>query len=173
MAEKCEVSTRTIQRIESGEVDPRAYTLHCLSQALEFEFDTQNMPNENLWLTILHLSSMVGLLVVPLVLWSWKRGQSYKIDQQGRKVLNFQITILLLLFGMLLFLVLALFIPLIMTRLGASSTEGGSIFMVLNAVVLVVNALIGIFCWVQGVLNALRAIADKPVHYPLSIPFLK
>ncbi len=28
LAERCEVSARTIQRIESGEVDPRAYTLH-------------------------------------------------------------------------------------------------------------------------------------------------
>ncbi len=38
LAERCEVSARTIQRIESGEVDPRAYTLHCLGEALEFDF---------------------------------------------------------------------------------------------------------------------------------------
>jgi len=83
------------------------------------------------------------------------------------------ITIGLLLFASLLFMVLAIFIPPVMTSLDASSTEGGwSAFMVINAVVLVMNALLGLFCWVQGVLNALRAIADKPVHYPLSIPFL-
>jgi len=89
-------------------------------------------------------------------------------------VLNFQITILLLLFAIMLFLVLALFIPLVMAGPGASSADGGrSVFMVLNLVVLVMNALLGLFCWVEGVLNALRANADKPVHYPLSIPFLK
>jgi hypothetical protein len=33
--------------------------------------------------------------------------------------------------------------------------------------------LIGIFCTYQGVLNATRALADKPVRYPLSIPFVK
>src|SRR5574342_1278447 len=66
MAEKCEVSARTIQRIASGEVDPRAYTLHCLGSVLEFDSGEENAANENLWLTILHLSSAVCLLIVPL-----------------------------------------------------------------------------------------------------------
>src|SRR5512136_1793079 len=90
LAERCEVSPRTIQRIEGGEVDPRAYTLHCLGEALEFDFDEQELANENLWLAILHLSSILCTLIVPLLLWSWKKNQSYKIDQQGRHVLNFQ-----------------------------------------------------------------------------------
>ena len=33
--------------------------------------------------------------------------------------------------------------------------------------------LIGIFCTLQGVLNAMRALSDKPIRYPLSIPFVK
>src|SRR5512146_1950704 len=94
LAELCEVSARTIQRIESGEVDPRAYTLHCLGEALEFDFG-----NENLWLTVLHLSSIFSIPIFPLLLWSWKKNQSYKIDQQGRLVLNFQITMTLSLFA--------------------------------------------------------------------------
>src|SRR5574342_37336 len=99
LAERCEVSARTIQRIESGEVDPRAYTLHCLGEALEFDFGEENTSNENLWLTILHLSSIFSIPIVPLLLWSWKKNQSYKIDQQGRHVLNFQITMTLSLFA--------------------------------------------------------------------------
>ena len=87
LAERCEVSTRTIQRIESGEVDPRAYTLHCLGEALEFDFGVENAANENLWLAVLHLSS--------------------------------------------------------------------------------------IFCLYQGVVNAMRALSDKPIRYALSIPFVK
>ena len=39
LAEKTEVSTRTIQRIENGEVDPRAYTLQMIAKALEVEFN--------------------------------------------------------------------------------------------------------------------------------------
>src|SRR5512147_2105915 len=99
LAERCEVSARTIQRIESGEVDPRAYTLQCLGAVLEFDFGTENTTNENLWLTILHLSSSLCMLIVPLLLWSWKKNQSSKIDNQGRQVLNFQITMTLLLFA--------------------------------------------------------------------------
>ena len=41
LAERCEVSARTIQRIESGEVDPRAYTLHCLGEAPECQAGTK------------------------------------------------------------------------------------------------------------------------------------
>jgi hypothetical protein len=33
--------------------------------------------------------------------------------------------------------------------------------------------LTGLFCTFEGVVNAMRALADKPVHYPLSIPFVK
>jgi transcriptional regulator with XRE-family HTH domain len=55
LAEICEVSARTIQRIESSEVDPRAYTLHCLGEALDFDFGEEGVSNKNLWLTVLHL----------------------------------------------------------------------------------------------------------------------
>jgi hypothetical protein len=33
--------------------------------------------------------------------------------------------------------------------------------------------LIGLFSTYQGVVNAMRALSDKPVRYPLSIPFVK
>ncbi len=68
LAELCEISPRTIQRIESGEVDPRAFTLHCLGKALEFDFGEENTGNENLLLTVLHLSSVFCILIVPLLL---------------------------------------------------------------------------------------------------------
>jgi transcriptional regulator with XRE-family HTH domain len=61
LAERCEVSPRTIQRIECGEVDPRLYTLQCLSEVLEFDFCVENTAKENLWLTLLHLSSILPI----------------------------------------------------------------------------------------------------------------
>ena len=33
--------------------------------------------------------------------------------------------------------------------------------------------LIGFFCFYQGVVNTIRSLSDKPVHYALSIPFVK
>ena len=173
LAEKCEVSTRTIQRIESGEVDPRAYTLHCLGEALGFDFEEQSTSNENVWLVILHLSSSVCFLAVPLLLWSWKKNQSYKIDTQGRQVLNFQITMTLLLF-MAACLLLALPVALVaMDEAGITNLQSGPGFMLLTIFAPVPLILIGIFCTFQSVLNAARALADKPIHYALSLPFVK
>ena len=51
LAELCEVSTRTIQRIESGEVDPRSFTINRLSDVLDFDFGEESVENEALWLT--------------------------------------------------------------------------------------------------------------------------
>lgn len=173
LAEKCEVSPRTIQRIESGEVDPRAYTLQCLTEALDFDFMEDNTSNENLWLAALHLSSMFCILIVPLLLWSWKKNQSYKIDKQGRVVLNFQITVTLMLFAAL-FLLMALPAALIlMGDAGVAMLENSPLFLVLTFCAPLPMILIGIFCTYQGVVNAMRALSDKPVHYPLTIPFVK
>jgi len=171
LAELCEVSARTIQRIESGEVDPRAYTLHCLGEALEFDFGEENTNNENLWLTILHLSSVFCIVIVPLLLWSWKKNQSYKIDQHGRLVLNFQITMTLSLFAALFFMLVGL------PALVLLNLDMGEGFVILASTLAVFSILpfifIGIFCTYQGVVNAMRALSDKPIRYALSIPFMK
>jgi uncharacterized Tic20 family protein/DNA-binding Xre family transcriptional regulator len=170
LAEKCEVSPRTIQRIESSEVDPRAYTLNCLSAALDFDFSADDTANENLWLALLHLSSAIPLLIVPLLVWSWKKTHSYKIDRQGLLVLNFQITMVLLLFiaGCILMSVPAVFFVVEDIGLGDGNLENWLVLLPPLPLVL-----ISIFCTYQGVVNAMRAIADKPVRYPLSIPFVK
>jgi uncharacterized Tic20 family protein len=173
LAERCEFSARTIQRIESGEVDPRAYTLHCLSQVLEFDFGEENTANENLWLTILHLSSAFCLLIIPLLLWSWKKNQSYKIDQHGRLVLNFQITMTLSLFAAAFLLMM---FPAAFILVGESTVHAAEGFPIILATLLCVPLpliFIGIFCVYQGVVNAMRALSDKPIRYALSIPFIK
>jgi uncharacterized Tic20 family protein/DNA-binding Xre family transcriptional regulator len=174
LAEICEVSARTIQRIESGEVDPRAYTLQCLSKALEFDFGMEGTSNENLWLAILHLSSIFVIVIIPLLLWSWKKNQSYKIDRQGRLVLNFQITMTLCLFAAtFLLMIFPVTLAIIETSTHTSVIEGNPIIMAGLICMPLPLVLIGIFCTYQGIVNAARALSDKPVHYALSIPFIK
>src|SRR5262245_57960041 len=68
LAEYCEVSTRTIQRIENGEVEPRPFTRNSLSNFLAFDFGKQQTNNEGLWLALLHLSSIVCVVIIPLLL---------------------------------------------------------------------------------------------------------
>jgi uncharacterized Tic20 family protein/DNA-binding Xre family transcriptional regulator len=173
LAERCEVSPRTIQRIESGEVDPRAYTLHCLSEALEFDFGEENTGNENLWLTVLHLSSMFCILIVPLLLWSWKKNQSFKIDKHGRQVLNFQITMTLLLF-VAGFVLMAGPVGLVMLdEAHITNLQSGPGFLLLTLCAPIPLVLTGIFCVYQGAVNTIRALSDKPIRYALSIPFVK
>ena len=174
LAELCEVSARTIQRIESGEVDPRAYTLQCLSKALEFDFGIDGTANENLWLTILHLSSIFVIVVIPLLLWSWKKNQSSKIDQQGRLVLNFQVTMtLILISAVFLVMIFPITLAIIEESTGTSIIEGNPVIMAMLICIPLPLILIGIFCTYQGVVNAMRALSDKPVHYALSIPFVR
>jgi uncharacterized Tic20 family protein/DNA-binding Xre family transcriptional regulator len=171
LAERCEVSPRTIQRIESGEVDPRAYTIHCLGEVLEFDFGEENTGNENLWLAVLNLSSIFVILIIPLLLWSWKKNQSYKIDKQGRQVLNFQITMTLSLFAAAFFMLVGL------PALVLLNMDMGEGFVILASTLAIFSILpfilIGIFCTYQGVVNTIRSLSDKPVHYALSIPFVK
>ena len=171
LASYCEVSARTIQRIESGEVEPRSFTRNSLSNILEFDFGKENTGNENLWLALLHLSSVVCIVFIPLLLWSWKKDQSYKIDRQGRDVLNFQITITLVMFAFVLFiLIVPVAFYMMVSQVDSEINILSNIFVLLMPLSL---PLIAIFTTYQGVVNTFRALSDKPIRYTLSIPFVK
>ena len=171
LAELCDVSTRTIQRIESGEVEPRSFTRTSLSNVLDFDFGEDTNRNDTLWLVLMHLSSALLMVIIPLVIWSLKRKTSTAIDRQGREVLNFQITMTLLLFGAVLFLF--------------GIQLGGVAFIILdaNAPVLPLTILVsvsvlpiilvGIYSTIQAIRNTILAVSEKPIHYPLSIHFIK
>ena len=173
LADFCEVSVRTIQRIENGEVEPRTFTINNLSNILEFDFNQDNTENENLWLAVLHLSSIFIIVLIPLLLWSWKKNQSYKIDYEGRKVLNYQITMTIALFTMLFALMIVPVALAFLGNAGFNAADGGPIFMLLVMCGTAPLLLIGLFSFYQGTINTLRSLSDKPVHYPLSIQFLK
>lgn len=179
LAELCKVSLRTIQRIEGGEVDPRAYTVHCLGEALDFDFGEDNTTHESLWLAALHVSSVLNILLIPLLLWLWKRSQSYRIDQQGRQVLNFQITMTLVLFGALFILLVGVPVLALLTITLAATTQQEAwnwLWLVLSMVSVVDTFLfvvVGLYCLYQGTMNTIRSLNDKPTHYALSIPFVR
>jgi transcriptional regulator with XRE-family HTH domain len=71
LADMTEVSARTIQRIENGEVAPRAYTLQMIAKALEVDFslfvdvknedDKTEEENNRDWYGLLHLSALLPL----------------------------------------------------------------------------------------------------------------
>jgi uncharacterized Tic20 family protein len=170
LAEFCEITPRTIQRIESGEVEPRAFTRNSLSNVLEFDLGQNDLGNERFWLAVLHLSSMFCIVLIPLLIWSWMKTRSYQIDKHGRQVMNFQITVTLALFAGGFCLMVGLPAMLIFLDQGVGN-EG--LMLGLATFSLVPMLLIGFFITYQGIMNTIRVLSDKPTNYPLSIKFLK
>jgi len=170
LAEFCEVTPRTIQRIESGEVEPRAFTRNSLSNVLEFDLGKNDIENERFWVAALHLSSIFCIVLIPLLIWSWMKNRSYQIDKNGRQVMNFQITITLALLTNVLCLAVGLPAALILMEQGMGNVTLMSGLALASVFPLI---LIGFFVFYQGVANTLRFLNDQETRYSLSIKFLK
>ena len=112
--------------------------------------------------------SIFCIFIIPLILWSWKKSQSTKIDRQARQVLNFQITMIL---GWIVVLIALMVVPIVLAFMGA--TEGEPVFMLFVMCSTMPLLLMGIFCTYQGIVNAIRALANKPISYALSLPIVK
>jgi transcriptional regulator with XRE-family HTH domain len=104
LADKTEVSARTIQRIENGEVDPRAYTLQMIARALEVDYNIflENEPDEqeeiqqakaNNWLGLLHISSIIPLIFPTVLIWSLKKDKIKGMSGHYRNVLSAQLQV--------------------------------------------------------------------------------
>ncbi|HEA21748.1 hypothetical protein LCGC14_1207540 [marine sediment metagenome] len=65
LVERCNISVRTIQRIETGEVNPRSYTVKTILSALESDFDQ------------LHAESSFSGNVPKILTFAWVAGTAY------------------------------------------------------------------------------------------------
>jgi len=107
LADKTEVSARTIQRIENGEVDPRAYTLQMIAKALDVDFslfaeneleekqESQKFDSNN-WSALLHLSGIIPLIFPTLVLWKIKKDKNKDMINHFRAAISMQLCIWLI-----------------------------------------------------------------------------
>lgn len=104
LAERTEVSARTIQRIENGEVDPRAYTLQMIAKALDvdFSFFAQKEPEEkkefqkiagNHWSALLHLSGIIPLVFPTIIIWNNKKDKTKNMTNHFRAAISMQLCI--------------------------------------------------------------------------------
>jgi uncharacterized Tic20 family protein len=102
LSEICGLNVRTIQRIESGEVDPRLYTLKSIADALEVNLEellpapTQHELNQ---IAILHVTPagfflfpVIGNVLLPFIFWMLKREEVNGINKHGKDILNSQLT---------------------------------------------------------------------------------
>lgn len=121
LAEQTGISSRTIQRIEQGDVTPRLATLKLLSEALDYNFNGA-ATNDRIDKTILffiHLSSMFIFVFFPIVVLIWNKSISTTLEIEAKRAINFQISYLinvLLALGILLFGII--FPPLIVIGTG-------------------------------------------------------
>lgn len=87
-----------------------------------------------------------GGLVVPLIIWLTKRDEVVNMNEQGKAIINFQLSLLL-------YSILA--IPLL--------------FILVGFVVYFVLFILGL---VFPIINAIKASNQEPIFYPLSIKFI-
>jgi len=174
LALKCEITVRTIQRIESGEVDPRSYTLQAIASALEIDFqelinaDASSAiedlsRNESFWLAILHFSGIVILIIPSVLIWALKKDKIPGIRNHAIDIINFQIS-------MMIYLITAAFLCLVPVTINFSKTVDLPIFLAVGILILTV---LGIFISILIFINTSKAANNQPYKYPLSIKFLK
>ena len=158
LASKIDTSVRTVQRIEKGEVDPRSFTLHAISEALEIEFEklisfgnkesqTDRPKKDSLWIGLLHLSGLFILVFPPIIIWMLKKDEVDGIRNHAIDVINFQISMLIYLVPSGLLVIVLIGLPLVF--------------------------FLGIFSTIVILLNAIKAINNQPYKYPLSLKILK
>ncbi|MAU71553.1 MAG: XRE family transcriptional regulator [Pseudozobellia sp.] len=161
LSEKTEVTVRTIQRIEKGDVQPHLQTLKLLAAALDIDVN-ELLPIENpkeeaiqkKWLLLLHATPLLGFMLplfnvlIPLFLWIHKREDNPLYNQHGVKVINFQITVLIFYF---------------LSFIALLTIEGYGFFMFFAIMPI---------CVFIVLLNIFYAVKKHKCYYPLSIPFL-
>ncbi len=114
----------------------------------------RNMKRNKELLVITHLSQLldfvtgIGGFIVPLILWLIKKDEVIDMDEHGKAILNFRIS---------MFIYLILCIPMIL-------------FFGLG---LLGFLAIGIFYLIFPIMNAIKASNNEEPNYPLSIQFLR
>ena len=117
LAERANLSLRTIQRIERGATAPRGDTLKRLAVALQVSpddlIDWQEEEDHNV-LTVMNLSQLAFVafpllgLIIPLAIWILKKNAIRHVDSVGQAILNFQATWNLVLFTLYSFALLTI-----------------------------------------------------------------
>ncbi|WP_292889616.1 helix-turn-helix domain-containing protein [Nonlabens sp.] len=100
LAEKSQVSLRTIQRIENNENEPRGKTMQLICESLGIPIEElldYDKKEDLQFLMFFHLSVLAGIfipignIILPLVLWLTKKDKIQGLQKVGARLLNFQI----------------------------------------------------------------------------------
>lgn len=108
LSNRANISLRTLQRIEKAETEPRGHTLRAIAEVLEVpveELMDFSRKEDRGFLQVMSLSALsywiMPLLniLVPLVLWLFKRDKIQGADKLGKEIISFQILWTVLTYG--------------------------------------------------------------------------
>ncbi|ETZ21831.1 helix-turn-helix domain-containing protein [Pedobacter sp. V48] len=178
LAEKSQLSLRTIQRIEAGETEARGDTLQRLAKALNVtpdELIDWTESEDRGFLVVLNLSALSFIafpilgIVVPLALWMLKKDKIKYINETGKRLLNFQISwCILVMFFSIFPIITQIF------HFGGSLVRGFRIFNLgaMESFILMVPILY-VVNLVFIIVNTIRSYNTRKVFYQPAIPFLR
>ncbi|MDQ0969600.1 transcriptional regulator with XRE-family HTH domain [Flavobacterium sp. W4I14] len=101
LAKQTQLSLRTIQHIEQNETEARGDTLVRLAQVFGLkpvDLTPQTEKEQTYLIPLLNFSALSFFIypilgfIVPLILWYFKRNGDKKLNETGKKLLNFQAT---------------------------------------------------------------------------------
>ncbi|WP_204345838.1 DUF4870 domain-containing protein [Psychroserpens algicola] len=110
------------------------------------------MRQDNQLIVLTHLSQLLtfvtgfGGLIVPLIIWITQKENVYRMDSEGKNIVNFQLSILIY---------SIICIPLVFVLIGVFGL-----------------ILLGLLSFVFPILNAIRASHGESPKYPLSLNFI-
>lgn len=146
--------------------------------------------NEKKYATLLHLSVLTkyfipfGNFVMPIILWSAKKGTSEYIDHNGKQVLNFQLSILTYSLLLLIFAV-PVILYIAFNSVDFNEIENGNILLQditagnIPNLVMVAAISISLYAIMKFaeifiiIYEAIKANNGEPVEYPFTINYLK
>jgi uncharacterized Tic20 family protein len=174
LALKSEITVRTVQRIESGEVDPRSFTLQAIASALEIDYNelvSMDEPskiegissNDSFWLAILHFSGILLLIIPSVIIWTLKKDKIPHIRNHAIDVINFQLS-------MMLYFIFTAFLCLVPKMVAFSPTVKIPVFLAIGILLFIV---MGIYISTLVIINTAKAANNQPYRYLFSIKFLK
>lgn len=174
LAETAQINLRTVQRIESGETEPRGDTLKRLAIALNVTADEMidwAEQEDNSFLMFVNLSALAFIVfpllgvIIPMTLWLSKKDKIKHLNTMGRSLLNFQISWCITMF---LIYALVMGVAILHLRIPAfgSSIGGMEIMLILIPLLYLLN---GIFIEV----NAYRSSQGKTVYYKPALKILR
>jgi transcriptional regulator with XRE-family HTH domain len=172
LAEETGLSLRTIQRIENEETLPRGDSLKRLAQALNTSPDEiidWKIQEDSNYLTIMNLAALTFLffpllgILIPLILWIFKRDKIQSVNELGKSILNFQISWTLAIFFYSIFLLIGIFRGFLL-----SEDPNESPLPILLPI-------IGLYLYniFMIILNTLRVYNKKTFHYKPALQILK